>query len=154
MKIKLALALATIAFSIISVHAQNTMRSFSSTGGRCDTEVAVIDNLVANYPHPNSWTWIVACDEDAWASILVHLGVQNRHSFQVVAETDRRSHITYVRGYLITHSLAGYDATPEHTITHELCHIYLDSGDEGKVDKLAWTWIKEHKQGGNLVASK
>ncbi|RXH55031.1 hypothetical protein GRAN_4135 [Granulicella sibirica] len=34
-----------------------------------------------------------------------------------------------------------YRAQPEHIVAHELCHIYLQSSDESRVDALATRWV-------------
>jgi hypothetical protein len=153
MKIRLASTCVgvVIALAAAALHGQTSMRylSIAAKGGPapavCAQEGGVVKAFVGDYPHPAQWTWIVACDESDWKALMQHLGV-NTADQEIWAETDRHSHITYVRGYALLHPLEHYDVTPEHVIAHELVHAYLDSGDEEKVDSLANKWIKDRAQ--------
>jgi hypothetical protein len=35
----------------------------------------LIGRLVLKYPHPNDWSWYVACDAKTWEALERHLGI-------------------------------------------------------------------------------
>ncbi len=110
----------------------------------CQEVLAVLLPTIQAYPHPNGWTWFVACDEDAWARIQRQQG--NQVGSGILAITNRPAHATILRGSAMLHAYSEDPrAQPEHIVAHELCHIYLQSSDESKVDDLATRWMKERK---------
>jgi hypothetical protein len=110
----------------------------------CQDILAIMLPLIQAYPHPNGWTWFVACDEQAWVRIQRHEG--NDPTSGILAITNRPARATIIRGSAMLHAYdIDYRAQPEHIIAHELCHIYLQSSDESKVDDLATKWLAERK---------
>ena len=129
-----------------------TSIQFVATGARageqtpksCQDVLAVILPSMQAYPHPASWTWYVACDEAAWSKIQSHQG--NQVGSGILAITNRDARSTILRGSAMLHAYSrDYRAQPEHVIAHELCHIYLQSSDEYKVDEVATRWVEERK---------
>lgn len=116
----------------------------------CSQEASAVRSIVAEYRHPASWNWIIACDEASWQVLAKHLGLLNPR-FEVFAATDRKNRITYVRGYTLLHPLRDYPTVPENVIVHELAHVELDSGDELRVEETAQQWIRERPK--QVVAS-
>ena len=114
-------------------------KSGSSAAQPCVDAYSIIKPLVFTYPHPDSWTWIIACDERSWQALVRHLG-HDTTGVYTMALTDQKDHITYVRADAILHPQMGPASEPEHIIAHELAHIYLKSDDERAVDDLAWRW--------------
>ena len=111
----------------------------------CQEILAVLLPKIQAYPHPNEWTWFVACDEAAWAQVQRLQG--NQLGSGILAITNRPAHATIIRGSAMLHAYSDdYRAQPEHIIAHELCHIYLQSSDESKVDDLATRWVRERKE--------
>lgn len=117
----------------------------------CKAEAAVVASIMAQYKHPDTWKWIIACDEPAWRVLINHLGVQSQNQ-EVFAETDRTNYITYVRGYTLLYPLRDYPTVPENVIVHELAHIDLNSGDEELVERVAQSWISKHHKEQLLVS--
>jgi hypothetical protein len=107
----------------------------------CVDTYRIIKSLISSYPHPDSWTWIMACDDRTWTSLLQHLG-QDTAGKYTFALTDQKNHITYVRVQGILNPTDGAASRPEHVLAHELAHIYLHSSDERQVDEQATAWIK------------
>ncbi|MBB5061532.1 hypothetical protein HDF16_006268 [Granulicella aggregans] len=108
----------------------------------CQEILAVLLPYIQAYPHPDDWTWDVACDAAAWARIQLRQG--NQVGSGILAITNRPAHSTIIRGSAMVHAYSGdFRAQPEHIIAHELCHIYLQSSDEYKVDALATRWVAE-----------
>lgn len=112
------------------------------TPSSCQEVLAVLLPKIQAYPHPSDWTWFVACDEAAWAQIQLRQG--NQIGSGILAITNRPARSTIIRGSAMLHAYSDdYRAQPEHIIAHELCHIYLQSSDESKVDDLATRWVNE-----------
>lgn len=145
-----------IALSAIAAHGQTRVQ-FIANGAHggpapqiCSQEAAVVRSIVAEYRHPASWSWVIACDEASWQVLAKHLDLLNP-KFEVFAATDRKNRITYVRGYTLLHPLRDYPTVPENVIVHELVHADLDSGDELRVEETAQQWIKQRPK--QVVAS-
>jgi hypothetical protein len=151
-------------FICFGVHAQSTVRfaTYLAKPGQpapieCTTAKAVLSKTLLLYPHPDKWTYIIACDDSAWKDLMSRM--DKRHG-EHYGETDFApdAQITYLRGS----TLLGLDdslarglavISPDHLVAHELCHIYLHSRDEDKVDRLALTWIRDaHTVPPNLIA--
>lgn len=79
--------------------------------------------MVAAYPHPDQWQWILACDEVSWSQLIQHIGYDSSAK-NVMALTDLQHHITYVRARPMLTPAMGDEFTPEHVIAHELAHIW------------------------------
>lgn len=119
-------------------------RPDGQTPESCQQILAVLLPYIQAYPHPIGWTWFVACDEAVWARIQKHQG--NQVGSGILAITNRPALSTIIRGSAMLHPYSDdYRAQPEHIVAHELCHIYLDSSDESKVDELATKWVNERK---------
>lgn len=102
--------------------------------------------IIRQFPHPDAWQWVLACDSRSWSELIQHLGYDGP---KPLALTDQKNHVTYVNAEAIVHPEIGDAASPEHVISHELAHIFLHSADERKVDDQASEWINTSK-----VASK
>jgi hypothetical protein len=133
------------------VYAQTTVQSLSSFAKQgsplpdvCRQEQAVFVNTFAEFPHPSIWTYVIACDDNQWENVLLHIGVQP--SMLTYAATIRGRQVTYFRGSTFLHpDLPGSES--RHVIAHELAHIYLNSADDAKVDALAHQWMKSRSRG-------
>lgn len=111
----------------------------------CVDTYRIIKPLISSYPHPESWTWIMACDDRTWTGLLQHLGQESAGQY-IYALTDQENHITYVRAEGILHPAQGPVSEPDHVIAHELAHIYLHSADERLVDHQAIDWQRSHQR--------
>ena len=110
----------------------------------CQEILAVMVPYIQKYPHPDGWKWFVVCDEAAWVRMQRYQG--NQPASGILAITNRPAHSTIIRGSAMLHAYdVDYRAQPEHIIAHELCHIYLQSSDESKVDALATKWVAAHR---------
>jgi hypothetical protein len=122
---------------------------------RAEMLVAVVGSKL---PLPKGdWHFVVVCDEVSWQHLIIaqaeHLREEDRDPSkgEIYADTILDKKITIFRGYKLVHP--DENVAPEHTIAHELAHIYLDSANENKVDRQADTWVSELKAG-TTVASK
>jgi len=117
----------------------------------CRDEAAYLNKVLALYPHPTSWTYVIACDEAAWAKTLAHIGLNERAGKRYgETDIDPKEHVTYLRGWVFLHP-DSEEITGEHVIVHELCHITLDSRDERKVELRALAMMKEKKDKARLA---
>jgi hypothetical protein len=73
----------------------------------CVDAHAIIRPLVSKYPHPDTWTWIIACDERSWSALVKHLGWSTAPWGYTMALTDQTAHITYVRADAVLHPKLG-----------------------------------------------
>ncbi len=153
-----------LAICVTVTHAQtsikfdtNLAKPGQATPKECLDQKAVLWSLLALYPHPDRWTYVIACDDPGWNDLMKRMDKRKGEHY---GETNFQSEaqITFLRGT----TLLGLDdslekglpvITPEHLVTHELGHIYLHSSDEEKVDRLALSWIDNRKTK-MLVASK
>jgi hypothetical protein len=143
-------------FSVSEATAQNKVQFISSTAkdgaappSACIQQAQAAISIIKQLPHPDTWTWVVVCDDLAWQRWEKHISWEEQGS-PLLALTDRASKVTYLRGPAILNPAMQASARPEHFIAHELAHIALNSSDEEAVDKLAWKW-----QGGSRdVAAK
>lgn len=121
----------------------------------CQDEARILAEYINSFPHPDSWTWIIACDEESWRALEMRLGVlaEAEHK-EIFAETDRHYHRTFIRGYTLLHALVGMDMSAQHIVAHELAHAVLDSGDERAVDDQAMRWIDERKRSKHLLVAR
>jgi hypothetical protein len=129
----------------VSTHIKfySTFSNVNQTPADCTAEAVVIAPLIAKYHGPAGWTWIIACDEEAWRRVEKHTG-QDITGGRMVGGTDRANHFTYIRGYAITHPFdSSPDSQPDHIIAHELGHILADTSDEGKAEKKAHELMNE-----------
>jgi hypothetical protein len=140
---------------VIPATAQNRFQFISSSAkdgaappSVCIQQAQTAISIIKQYPHPDTWTWIVICDDLAWQRWERHIS-WNENGSPLLALTDRSSKVTYLRGPSILNPAMQAAARPEHFIAHELAHIALNSSDESAVDKLAWKW-----QSGKDVAAK
>lgn len=120
----------------------------------CKDQLEVVRKYLDVYPNPKEWTWWIACNEYSWKALASHLGIDQASGHTIFAETDRKHHLTYVRGYMLMHPPEHVAITPEHIVAHELAHAYLDSGDEERVDDLAKQWMKERSHPLYVQATK
>jgi hypothetical protein len=121
----------------------STFAKGSAVTADCNAEAVIVGPLIAKYHGPAGWTWIIACDEEAWHRVEKHT-VQDITGGRMVGGTDRANHFTYIRGYAITHPFdASSNSQPDHIIAHELGHILADTSDEAKAEKKARELLNE-----------
>ncbi len=103
----------------------------------CREEAHVFARNLARYPRPDSWHWVVICDEAGWRRFLRLSGRDEQAA--IYASTDLRGRSTYLRGskLLYPNDLL---VDPESIIAHELAHIRLNTSSETAADDLARTW--------------
>lgn len=88
--------------------------------------------IVNNLDWPSDWHIYVA-GEKQWADLMGKVD----HTSQT-AVTDRKKHITIVRGLLFTDIAAtGVHVTAEHVLAHELGHIKCNCDDEWEAETYA-----------------
>jgi hypothetical protein len=92
--------------------------------------VLAIVNTLSDYPA--DWRIYVA-SEQQWAGLMGKVDHTSR-----AAVTDRKQHITIVRGLLFTDIAAtGVHVTAQHVLAHELGHIMCNCDDEWEAEKYA-----------------
>jgi hypothetical protein len=112
----------------------------------CVKEGARFMKLLSEYPHPASgWNFVVVCDDTTWQHVLRKAGLPDGPG-ERYGETDIKHNLTLIRGAKLTHADMG--VTPEHIVAHELAHVMLRSTDEAKVDRQAFAWMAERRDGG------
>ncbi len=90
------------------------------------------------YDHPETWRWIVVCDQHAWKTVEAHLGRESNMSGVYLALTEFDQHLTYIRGDAVLHPISNaQEMQVDHTIRHELAHILLKSGDCAAAERYA-----------------
>jgi hypothetical protein len=92
------------------------------------------------FPRPDSWTFIVACDDMAWTDLM--LTARNVQGRLIYGATNPDNHTTLLRGTTLRGE-GDNRMTAEHLVSHELAHIYMHSSDENRVDKQAVKWMQE-----------
>jgi hypothetical protein len=141
---------------------QSTISYFSSFAKpgqpvpkECIEAKAVLADALTAYPHPDKWTYIIACDNHAWQQVMTHLGMTESDGHHL-GETDfsDEGKLTYLNGAALV-AMDDVRTTAEHVVAHELSHIYLHSRNEVEVDKLATEWVSKRQATRNaaLVAS-
>jgi hypothetical protein len=120
-----------------------TIHTFSETkGATCINMAAVVNKNVLKYPHPKDYTYKVVCDEKSWADVVHHYAPRLDPA-QTYALTFYNEKTMVVRGTKLLDYYEG-EPKPEHTIAHELAHIYLqDPQNEIRVDELAKKWMSD-----------
>ncbi|HEX6772448.1 MAG TPA: hypothetical protein VF126_10515 [Acidobacteriaceae bacterium] len=112
---------------------------------QCVTEGVQFMKLLSAYPHPASgWTFVVVCDDTTWHHVMRNAGMAEGPG-ERYGETDIEHNLTLIRGAKLIHADMG--VTPEHIVAHELAHVMLRSTDEAKVDRQAFTWMAERRDG-------
>jgi hypothetical protein len=115
----------------------------------CQDELQVLRTTLDKYPHPTKWTYIIACDDNAWSQLERMVGVRESMSDVLgVTNYDGQSPITIFKGTVLLTSMES-----DHVVAHELAHIYLRSKDEFKVDALAQTWMASAQKAA-IIAKK
>lgn len=144
---KLALALTLL---VSCAHAQTTFRYFpshppadGSIPQLCLDEGRELNAQLARFLHPETWTFVVACDDRAWDDLMALSGHAGS-SRVMFGATNPDNHSTLLRGT----NLLGKDRvmTPEHLVAHELAHVYLHSSDERRVEDKALDWLKANRE--------
>ena len=112
----------------------------------CVKQGARFMKLLSEYPHPASgWNFVVVCDDTTWQHVLRKAGIADGPG-ERYGETDIAHNLTLIRGDKLIHADMG--VTPEHIVAHELAHVMLHSTDEAKVDRQAFAWMAERRDGG------
>lgn len=115
------------------------------TPADCVTEGVQFMKLLSAYPHPASgWSFVVVCDDTTWQHVMRNAGMAEGPG-ERYGETDIKHNLTLIRGAKLIHADMG--VTPEHIVAHELAHVMLRSTDEAKVDRQAFTWMAERRDG-------
>jgi hypothetical protein len=110
----------------------------------CRQEAHVFALSLVRYARPDSWHWVLVCDEAGWRRFLRLSG--RDEGAAIYASTDLTARTTYLRGSKL---LYPYDlhAEPDDIIAHELAHIRLRTGSEARADELVRLWQGRAKQG-------
>jgi hypothetical protein len=112
----------------------------------CVKQGAEFIKLLSAYPHPASgWNFVVVCDDTTWQDVLRKVGIADDPG-EHYGETDIQHNLTLISGAKLTHPDMG--VTPEHIVAHELADVVLRSTDEVKVDRQAFAWMAERRDGG------
>ncbi len=129
----------------IGLYAQTKVQFFSlfpdnpKVRQSCVAEGQELSRQLSRFPRPDSWTFLVICDESSWGSAMT---IEHRgNAANVYGSTDFTTRTTILRGS----ALLGTDAnvTAEHLVAHELGHIFLFTADEKKAEALAMTWLNQ-----------
>lgn len=112
--------------------------------GECREEAHAFAQSLVRYPRPDSWHWVLICDEAGWRRFLRLSGRAGEDA--ICASTDLSGRTTYFRGAKL---LYPYDlhAEPDDIIAHELAHIRLQSSSEAHAESLARLWRGAAKEG-------
>lgn len=141
-------ALALVAFVPSSAQTMKSYSTFTKNGAApdvCKQEAAVIRPLLTEFQAPQSWTWVVVCDEPSWSSLAMRLNIQEDPGGTILAETDIVNHYTFIRGYKVLHPISDLEeAQPRHVIAHELGHILANTHDEGVAERRAEELLRTH----------
>jgi hypothetical protein len=138
-----------LALSVVPAYSQTVIRYFPShppADGSipqvCLDEGSALKTELARFPHPDTWTFVIACDDHAWDDLMALSGHAG-YGRGIFGATNPDNHSTLLRG----RTLLGKDRemTPEHLVAHELAHIYLHSSDERRVEDRAFDWMKQHR---------
>lgn len=133
----------------LSAVAQTPIKYFPShppTAGSipqaCLDEGDSLKAQLTRFPHPDKWTFVIACDDHAWDDLLALAGHAGT-SRVIFGATNPDNHSTLLRGT----TLVGKDRemTPEHLVAHELAHVYLHSSNERRVGDQALEWMKSDR---------
>lgn len=89
------------------------------------------------------WLWIIVVDEPMWKQLMVRMGLPDDPRISYYGQTDLQDGVTYIRGYTLIHPDQP-SARPEHVISHEMAHVYLNSADEVLVDHTADVWMAKY----------
>jgi hypothetical protein len=103
----------------------------------CREEAQLFTRTLTRYPRPESWHWVVICDEAGWRRFL-RLSGRDEHA-AIYASTDLRGRSTYLRGSKLLYP-NDLMVDPDGVIAHELAHIRLNTSSETAADGLARTW--------------
>ncbi len=127
--------------------AQSTISAYSSTSRTgqaipsvCQEQMSILHGWLDTYPHPPVWTYVVACDGEAWRRILTHLGVVDT-GLPRYGETALEVRMSFFRGPTLL-ARDQPQATSEQVVAHELSPIFLQSGEESRVDANAASWMR------------
>lgn len=103
----------------------------------CREEAHIFARSLVRYAQPDSWHWVLICDEAGWRRFLRLSG--RDEGAAIYASTDLSAKTTYIRGAKL---LYPYDlrAEPDSVIAHELAHIRLHSESEASADDLVRLW--------------
>jgi len=107
----------------------------------CALQVHAAQTLIARYPHPDSWTFVVICDEPSWKYAVNDVNPLFDAN-QIYGVTLRRVKTTFLRGTKLLHSFPGQPSSV-YIVAHELAHIMLNSEDEATVTQAAAKWMAE-----------
>jgi len=79
---RLLLSFALILGSFGMAQGQSTISYFSSFAKpgqavpqQCIDAKTILADALSAYPHPDKWTYIIACDENAWHQVMTHIGI-------------------------------------------------------------------------------
>jgi hypothetical protein len=119
--------------------------TFVKTGKPLSSEAIAEEKIFAQiaprFPMKSqAWQWIIVVDEPMWKLLMVRMGFPNDPRTSYYGQTDLQDGVTYIRGYTLLHPDQP-DAKAEHVISHEMAHVYLNSADEGLVDRTADAWM-------------
>jgi hypothetical protein len=137
-----------VPFWAVPAFSQNRVIAITGKAGaeitaNCKAQIDLVGRLILKYPHPNEWSWYVACDDKTWIALARHLGIEDpSRQDAIYAATSLKQHSSYIRGPALRH-LSAFVPSPDHVIAHELAHIYTGSRDEIIADDLSLQWLSE-----------
>jgi hypothetical protein len=101
----------------------------------CMPAVNIVLAGLKRYPHPADWKFTVVCDAEGWRKVV------RTDPDHVYAITSLPNRVTYFYGVRLVDPTQN-DPKPEHTVAHELAHIYLNEpSDEQRADLQAKQWM-------------
>ncbi len=103
----------------------------------CRQQAHIFAELLVRYPRPGSWHWILVCDEAGWRRFLRLSGRPEEAGIYASTELDART--TYLRGAKLL-CFNDINPSPNQIVAHELAHIWLQSDDEARSNRLARRW--------------
>jgi len=110
----------------------------------CLEEAHIFAMSLVRYPRPDTWHWVLICDEAGWRRFLRLSG--RSEGAAIYASTDLGGRTTYIRGAKL---LYPYDlhVSPDGIVAHELAHILLRTESEARVNDLVRAWQGEGETG-------
>lgn len=138
--------------------ASNLTREGRPASSSCQEQAAVLARELADFPRPDTWHWVIVCDDSGWRQFLrqrdgfpADMGVRKE---SIYASTHLAAHLTCLRGSTLLRPDSPL-AKADHVVAHELAHILLHTADEERAEQRALFWLGERQQrSGNGAAGR
>jgi hypothetical protein len=134
----LFLAMSTFAAATLLSAQTVRVQQYPKAGG-CGAAASVAEEVIKAYPHPDSWHYVVACDDTAWTH-LIGLAAPGERAEFVYGATEPKTQLMILRGTRLVTPRAG-EPTPNHIISYGLARIFLHDSDEVAADQLSQRWM-------------